>query len=74
MENNKIKTLHGLYKESKDDNDEDDDDSCEDDDDDGDWDNMEEKEREEENDNDNVVVNSTMVQLFGMPDEAFLDK
>ena len=35
---------------------------------------MKEKEREEDNDKDNDVVNITTVQLFGMPDEAFLGK
>ena len=36
---------------------------------------MEEKEREEDDNNDNDdVVNITAVQLFGIPDEAFLGK
>ena len=62
-----IKTLHGLYEEPKDDND-----GHEDDDYDGDCDDMEEKEREEDDDNEDDVVDITAVQLFGIPNEAFI--
>ena len=72
MDDYKIKDLHSLYEELKDDDDNHY--SRDDDNDDGDWGDMEEKEPEEDNDGDNVVVNFTVVKLFGMPDEAFLDK
>ena len=72
MDDYKIKDLHSLYEELKDDDDNHY--SRDDDNDDGDWGDMEEKEPEEDNDGDNVVVNFTAVKLFGMPDEAFLDK
>ena len=69
-ENDKIVALHGLYKEQKDySNDVRDDDNV-----DEDWYDMEEKEREEDNDDDNDVVDITAVQIFGMPDEAFIGK
>ena len=35
---------------------------------------MDEKEREEDDEDDDEVVDITMVQLFGMPDEAFIGK
>ena len=41
---------------------------------DGDWGYMEEKEREEDDDNNDDVVDITVVQFFGMPDEEFIGK
>ena len=70
-DNNEIKDLHGLYEEPKD---EYNDDRRDDDHYDGDWEETEEKEWEEDDDEANDVVNITAVQLFGIPDEAFISK
>ena len=35
---------------------------------------MEEKEQEKDNDDDDDIVNITVVQFFGLPDETFLGK
>ena len=62
----KIKDIHGLYEEPK----EDDRDHCDHDE---DWDNMEEKEWDNEED-DEDVIDITAAQLLGTPNEAFLIK
>ena len=70
-EDKDIEDLHGLYEEPNEDGN---DDGCDDYEGDGDWDRMEEKEQEEEDDDDDDVVDITVVQLFGMPNEEFLGK
>ena len=65
-----IKSLHGLYKEPK----ENDNNGCDNDDYNRDWDDMEEKEREYDDGDDDSVVDITAVRFFGMTDKEFLGK